>query len=378
MGRYVPPDVEGVLSANQVSRKHALGNRASKLKSDGVLTVRFEMPFAVWCDACETQHHQRRPTIIGQGVRFNAEKKKIGSYYSTPLYAFRMRHPACGGWIEIQTDPKNTAYVVVSGGRQRDTGEGKSLAADDSLVGSGSGSGSGLLVTTPGEREAQRELAFSTLEKTIEDRAALAAAKERIDAIGEASARQWDDPYARNQKLRNAFRVGRKQRERDAEVTETLKEKMGLGIELLPESEEDARRARLVDFGAKPEDTREEREHREEVRLLARPLFAAAKPETAAKEKVSSGPGKTTRRLKSEIAASKVKESLVSEIVGNTRLASDPFLEPRTKDSSKAASLLPGLKRKRDPEKEPSPPPEERPLDKVAAVSSALVDYESD
>lgn len=370
MGRYVPPDVEGVLSANQVSRKHALGNRASKLKSDGVLTVRFEMPFAVWCDSC-----QPHPTIIGQGVRFNAEKKKVGSYYSSPVYAFRMRHPACGGWIEIRTDPKNTAYVVVSGGRRRDTGQDKDGA--DSLVGSG-GSVGLILSTTPAEREEQRELAFSNLEKTIEDRAALAAAKERIDAIGEASARQWDDPYARNQSLRNAFRVGRKQREKDADVAENLKERMGLGIELLPESEEDARRARLVDFGARPEDSRREREHREEARVLARPLFGAGKPEHSAKDKVSSVNGKTTRRLKSEIVASKMKESLVSEIVGNTRLASDPFLEPRSRDSSKAAALLPGLKRKRDPEKEPSPPPDERPVEKVAAVSSALVDYESD
>lgn len=74
---------------------------------------------------------------IGMGVRYNAEKKKVGSYYSTPIYSFRCKCHLCDGWFEIQTDPKvrhallacwsmftlpwqNTRYVVVSGARQKD------------------------------------------------------------------------------------------------------------------------------------------------------------------------------------------------------------------------------------------------------------------
>ncbi|KAL9070099.1 MAG: hypothetical protein Q9157_005923, partial [Trypethelium eluteriae] len=70
MGRYVPPEHEGTLSGNQLAGKHALGARAAKLKSAGILTVRFELPFAIWCSSCPPE------TLIGQGVRFNAEKKK--------------------------------------------------------------------------------------------------------------------------------------------------------------------------------------------------------------------------------------------------------------------------------------------------------------
>jgi hypothetical protein len=40
------------------------------------------------------------------GVRYNAEKKKIGSYYSTPIYSFRCKCHLCDGWFEIETDPK--------------------------------------------------------------------------------------------------------------------------------------------------------------------------------------------------------------------------------------------------------------------------------
>lgn len=369
MGRYVPPDQEGVLGANQASGKgHALGARASKLKTEGILTVRFEMPFAVWCDHCAP------PQLIGQGVRFNAEKKKVGAYYSSAVYSFRMRHAACGGVVEVRTDPRNTAYVVVEGGRRRDTGEEE--GEGDSLVASGDALVRQMRTTTRQTAE-ERETAFANLEKTIEDRAALAAATARIDELGGVADRQWDDPYARNQALRRTFRAGRKKREEDAGVTEGLRDRMGLGIELLPESEEDVRRAALVDFGRRPADGEGEE------RVLARPLFGGDGKKVdggvvGEKSGAATGKGKTPRRLKSEMAAIRMRESLVSEIVGNTRLAKDPFLEPRGKDTKSSAAFLPGLKRKRAREKEPNPSPdEERPAEKIAAVS-ALVDYDSD
>jgi len=40
------------------------------------------------------------------GNRYNAEKKKIGMYYSTPIFSFRMKCHLCSNWIEIHTDPK--------------------------------------------------------------------------------------------------------------------------------------------------------------------------------------------------------------------------------------------------------------------------------
>lgn len=43
---------------------------------------------------------------IGAGVRYNAQKKKVGNYYSTPIYGFRCKCHLCSGWFEIRTDPK--------------------------------------------------------------------------------------------------------------------------------------------------------------------------------------------------------------------------------------------------------------------------------
>ena len=54
-----------------------------------------------------------------QGVRFNAEKQQVGSYFSTKIWNFGMKAPCCGERIEVQTDPKNHEYVIVRGARRK-------------------------------------------------------------------------------------------------------------------------------------------------------------------------------------------------------------------------------------------------------------------
>ncbi|KAL0934266.1 DUF455 domain protein [Colletotrichum truncatum] len=349
MGRYVPPDVEGTTSGNKLHGKHALGARASKLASSGILTVRFEMPYPIWCSTCP------KPTIIGQGVRFNAEKKRVGSYYSTPIWQFRMRHADCGGAIEIKTDPKNTAYVVVSGAKKRDTGE------DDTADGAVPREGE-MVIMTEEERQKLRSSAFASLEKTIEDRQQLAQATERIDALEDVSKRQWDDPYSRNKALRRTFRTGRKEREKEAEVSEALKDKMSLGIDLVLATEEDAMRASLVDFG--PDNDDDARTDK----VLAKPLFSSS---AASKGSVAKAPKGTP---KAELLASKRKDNIVSEIVSNTRISRDPFLLEARMERNPAR--LPGVKRKRDvKEEEEEPKQSDRP---ALPSAKALVGYDSD
>ncbi|WXC53536.1 hypothetical protein QX201_013178 [Fusarium graminearum] len=344
MGRYVPPDVEGTISANALHKKHPLGARASK---PGSLTVRFELPYAVWCSTCP------KPTIIGQGVRFNAQKRRVGSYFSTPIWSFQFKHVECGGEIEIRTDPKNTAYVVVAGGAKRDTGEDVPREGDN-------------VIMTDQEREALRNNAFASLEKTIEDREQLVNATLRIDELLEASAKHWDDPYTQNQKLRKAFRVGRKERERDAKATGDLQDRMSLGIDIMPGTEEDARRAALVDFG--PVDDGQDR-------ALLKPLF---KTEEGKRKPVDS---KSGSRLKADKEVSKRKEAFVSELMGNTRAAKDPFLNDG-RSEMKGPARLPGVKRKRpvqEAESHTSEPPTKAQAKATETIApTGLVDYDSD
>lgn len=321
MGRYRPPDEDD----RPAPKRPKPASRTP--------TVRFEMPFAIWCATCP------RPTIIGQGVRFNAEKRREGSYYSTPIWGFSFRHTECGGLIEMRTDPKNTEYAVARGGRKRETGE--DVMRDGDAV-----------VMTGEEREALRKNAFAGLEKTIEDRGKAEAAVERLSELEGASSRQWDDPYKKNQVLRKTFRQERKRLEKEGKTVQELKDKMGLGIELLPAVGADSVRASLVDFG-----TSDDVESPEKA--LAKPMFAppvkesakgaaGGKPTSSRTHFVSSK--ETKGKLKSEILASKRKESLFSEIIGNTRLAQDPFLDAGRAAGSPGRARFAGVKRKLDSE----------------------------
>ena len=54
------------------------------------------------------------------GVRYNSEKTKVGQFYSTPIFQFKMQCHLCAGDIVIQTDPEHFQYVITSGARRRE------------------------------------------------------------------------------------------------------------------------------------------------------------------------------------------------------------------------------------------------------------------
>ncbi|KAI9840441.1 MAG: hypothetical protein M1837_001597 [Sclerophora amabilis] len=375
MGRYVPPEHEGTTSANKLAGKHALGARARKA-GQGILTVRFEMPFAIWCTTCP------KPTIIGQGVRFNAEKKKVGTYYSTPIFSFRMKHVACGGTIEVRTDPKNTAYVVTEGAKKRDTGEDKVLEGEISIQ-------------TEEERERLRNDAFAALEVKIDDRRQAAVEHSRVEELKTLRDRSWSDPWAESRRLRKTFRADRKVREHTESTTEALRDKMGLGMRLLEEREEDKHRAGFVEFGALgTEDAID--------KARAKPLFAVGNNAVAAAapiktQQADDGRRSTTRTNKKSkgkaVTAEDRAKLLAKEIRGNTRAAMDPFLVNDLDWGPSASDLepppLPGMnKRKRDEQDQRlTEQPErhtrwtgslEQGSGRAGNTSGLLVDYESD
>jgi coiled-coil domain-containing protein 130 len=310
MGRYVPPDQEGLTSANKLAGKHALGARARHLQTKGALIVRFEMPFAVWCTNCKPNE-----TIIGQGVRFNAEKKKVGNYYSTPIYSFRMKHTVCGQWIEIRTDPKNTAYIVTEGGRKRDTGEDKETGEPGEIR-----------IKFPGDRTEEEKDAFARLEGKVEDKRQFDTAATRINELQKRQSRDWDDPYEQSRRLRKTFRTERHRLEKASQANESLKDKMSLGIDLLEETDEDRMRAGLVDFGPTTSDS---------LALATgsrnRPMFHDALSNRPSDEQRKKPHGAQRGKLKAELLAAERRDLLSKELRGNTRAAVDPFLNEDAK-----------------------------------------------
>lgn len=289
MGRYVPPDLEGTTSGNRLNKKRAPGT----LRKDGTQTVRFEMPFAVWCHTCEPH------AIIGQGVRFNAEKKKIGYYYSTPIWQFRLKHVACGGFIEIKTDPKETAYVVTDGGKARDYGESKDQVREGE---------DGRPILTPLERERRREDAFAALEGKVEEKEAVKDTAKRIEELYQSRERDWEDPGSVNKRLRDSFRRDRKIHKKEEDALENLKERLGTDMDILPGTEQDAQRAKLTSF---------ERNNVEDTaasnKFMKTPVRAATRSTPSKPQGVSKQKGETKKDL------------LRRQLISSTRAAMNPF-----------------------------------------------------
>jgi len=182
--RYYPPDFDPKThdTLNNYHGKHALGDRARKIDK-GILITRFELPFNIWCGSCEAH--------IGMGVRYNAEKKKVGMYHTTPIYSFRCKCHLCGSWFEIRTDPKNTRYVVESGARQ------KYEEWDEEENG-------GIVLNRKEDGESSD--AFAQVEKKTRDKITALETKDRLEELMEFSDARNSDPFALSQRLRKTFR----------------------------------------------------------------------------------------------------------------------------------------------------------------------------
>lgn len=248
--KYYPPDFDPAKhgSLNKYHHSHPLRERARKL-SQGILVIRFEMPFNIWCDGC--QNH------IGMGVRYNAEKKKVGTYYTTPVYRFRMKCHLCVNYIELQTDPGNCDYVIVSGARRKE----ERWDPQDSAQ---------VLPTAPEQRERLALDPMFRLEHGVSDRGVLERAAPSLARLQEAQ-HAWKDDFGLNSRLRRRFREEKKTLREEEEEAAALRAKAGLSIPLLREEEEDRRLAALLSLRAP--DSYEEKQRLKRSEIAQRSWF---------------------------------------------------------------------------------------------------------
>ncbi|KAH9943710.1 CWC16 protein [Amylocystis lapponica] len=218
--KYYPPDYDGEKhgSLNAYRGKHALGDRARKI-DQGILITRFELPFNIWCGTCNNH--------IGMGVRYNAEKKKIGNYFSTPIFSFRCKCHLCDGWFEIQTDPQNTRYVVTSGARQKD----EDWDPEEN-------GGFAIHNTDPNEGPVDP---LAALEKSTAAQNYMNQVQvPRVEALQTLSDHYNADPYSLSVKVRKKFRQEKKIDKEKQRLDESLRDRYGLpeALALAAESEE--------------------------------------------------------------------------------------------------------------------------------------------
>ncbi|CAL1715985.1 unnamed protein product [Somion occarium] len=293
--KYYPPDYDGEKhgSLNAYRGKHALGDRARKL-DQGILITRFELPFNIWCGTCNNH--------IGMGVRYNAEKKKIGNYYSTPIYSFRCKCHLCDGWFEIQTDPKNTRYVVTSGARQKeeewDPEENGGFAVHD----------------TEGKDGPVDPLA--ALEKTTEAQNHMNnVQKPRLESLQSLADHYGSDPYSLSIKARKRFRVEKKIDKEKQAADDQLKGKYGLPETLPLQDEDEEIRSQAKDDWLKGRLALEAEQNTRKRKLVE----ISVVPRLIPLSSTSSG-----RSLNNSTAASDPVASLRARILANTARRKPP------------------------------------------------------
>jgi len=202
--------------ANKYQGSHPYRDRARKL-SQGIMIIRFEMPYNVVCLKCND--------YIARGVRFNAEKKTIGKYFTTKIWSFRMKCARCSNWFEVQTDPQARDYKMVEGCRRNlqgsndeknqfhddDDDAGDHLLQDSKQHSLEQQSETGTVaLMSETKQEAIRTDPFKRLEHLQEDQEFGDEEKIHLSDLQSFKDRLARDDYARNSELRKEFREKKK------------------------------------------------------------------------------------------------------------------------------------------------------------------------
>lgn len=218
--------------------EHHFGKYRTKNLHKGVLIIRFEMPFKVQCLRCKT--------FIGQGSRYDADKKKVGMYFTSPIYEFSMRcrvvtgHEKsadgkifCNQHFLIRTDPKGNDYELAEGlNRTVETWDAKDSETIE--------------LADPETRRKMENDPMFRVEKTMRDKQKEKDEKERLADLQELQ-EEREDSYSLNCVLRKSCRQRRKEEEAKEEAA-GLAGKPNFGVPLRPATAEDSEQAKKVKF----------------------------------------------------------------------------------------------------------------------------------
>lgn len=269
MNKYYPPDFDPRKHKNldKYNNTHALRERAKKI-DQGILVIRFEMPYDIWCEGCKIH--------IAMGVRYNAEKRKVGYYYSTPIYRFRMKCHLCENYFEIETDPKNVDYNIIIGAQRKNE---KWDMADNEQV-------------LTEDRQVVKKLgsdAMFKLEHEVEDKKKFQKAAPTLSEIVDIQS-NWHDDYTQNSILRAKFRKEKKELKEEELKDKALLLKSSLDIELVPETEDDKKLASLLKY--KTIESYDEKQQRKRSEIQSQSIFISSPSST------STSPGEETKSTK--------------------------------------------------------------------------------
>ncbi|KAJ1963286.1 Protein saf4 [Dipsacomyces acuminosporus] len=281
--KYYPPDWDPSKgSVNAFVGQHPLRDRARKL-GEGILIIRFELPFSIWCGGCNC--------LLATGLRFNAEKKRIGNYYSTPIWSFRMKCRSCGQWFEIHTNPKESRYEVVRGARKKAEPQAvDGLDASEDAV-------ANEVIDLATSLDSSQSGSLRQLEVAQHKKRKAEEAATRLGELQRLQDRQWKSSDQSNANMRRVFREGRKIRERDKKEADEIQTRTGIALPILPADPRDSIEASAVEYCIEDEKGVRKRVKEE---CIGRRLFEyRAKPST---DKRASAPRRESSGQKTRLA----------------------------------------------------------------------------
>ncbi|KAG0002757.1 hypothetical protein BGZ65_002345 [Modicella reniformis] len=264
--KYYPPDWDPSKgSINAFVGQHPLRDRAKKL-DQGILIVRFELPYNIWCNGCNNP--------IGMGYQ-------------------------------------NAAYVVTAGARKKV----EEFEAEDNET---------LEIDTPEEFERRANDQFAKLEHVQRDALKAQSGATVLTRLQQLNDRQWSDPYALSQRLRKEFRTAKKARLKEEADCKSVADRVGFSFGILPESEEDRQGSKAIEFESGKKALAEQR--LKEVKSGS--LFSKSAARTTAKGGLLVKPRNVLKSSSSppSLGSDNVVSALASTVNTNTRLQLDPFL----------------------------------------------------
>jgi len=105
-GYYLPPEYyESGQYKKKSKNQFAKSKGHNQYLQKGV--VRFELPYKGICKKCQQS--------IGRGTRYNAQKTKCGSYFTTTIWEFAMTCRNCQHPWTIRTNPQQRGFDYVEG-----------------------------------------------------------------------------------------------------------------------------------------------------------------------------------------------------------------------------------------------------------------------
>lgn len=279
---YYPPEwrpEDGSISKFQGSKG------ANQYEQYGI--IRFELPFDGWCLGCKRH--------MSKGLRFNAKKEKLGKYFSTQIWGFRMKCYSCEQRFLIKTDPENRTYDFAEGLRKMEQDYDPSIE-DFSADITGVQSTDNLTIDP-----------INRLQRDFEAKVKNISNQDRLNRLID---KNKADDFEMNSMLRN---VNRK-RKQEVEKREEAGRKFGLSIPLVDESISDIYEAKSVFLNKSYSDSLKKNTEMKRMKLLDQSIFSPTVCVSKRKKTITINPKEINQIEKNN---SHIKSHLTSEIFKN-------------------------------------------------------------